>query len=56
VQDSSVEFVVMLEGSRVLGVERLEESLVGRNSVIQKDRGLHKALKVHIGDDSEVAL
>lgn len=54
--DTSVEFSVMLEGSRVEGIERLEESLVGRNSVIRRDDGYHKALRLHVGDDSEVKI
>ncbi len=56
VENTSVEFSVMLDGSKVIGIERLEESLVGKKSVICKDDVPHKALRLHIGDDSEVRL
>lgn len=56
IQGTSVEFSVILDGSQVSGIERLEESLVGKNSMIRKDSSPHKALRLHIGDDSEVRL
>jgi glucose-1-phosphate thymidylyltransferase len=56
VEDTSLEFCVILDGSHIIGIERLEESLVGKKSVITKDDGPHRALRVHIGDDSEVKL
>jgi glucose-1-phosphate thymidylyltransferase len=56
IEDTSVEFSVILDGSEVRGVERLEESLVGKKSRIRKDESPHKALRLHIGDDSEVSL
>ncbi|MEQ9620304.1 MAG: glucose-1-phosphate thymidylyltransferase [Deltaproteobacteria bacterium] len=56
IQKTSVEFSVILDGSEVSGIERLEESLIGKNSTIHKDLSPHKALRLHIGDDSEVGL
>ena len=56
VEDTSLEFCVILDGSQIIGIERLEESLVGKKSVITKGDGPHRALRVHIGDDSEVKL
>ena len=49
---SSIEYCVVLENAFIKGVERLEESLIGRNTrIIDQKR---KALKVHVGDYSEV--
>jgi glucose-1-phosphate thymidylyltransferase len=49
---SSIEYCVILENAFIKGVERLEESLVGRNTKIINQN--QKALKVHVGDYSEV--
>lgn len=53
IADSSIEYCVILENSLIKGIERLEESLIGRNTKIIKNRK-HKALKLHVGDYSEV--
>lgn len=54
--DSNVEHCVLMEGVRIEGVERLEDSLVGKNSkVIQSGRKGH-SLQLHVGDFSEVVL
>jgi glucose-1-phosphate thymidylyltransferase len=50
---SSIEYCVVLENAFIKGVERLEESLVGRNAKIIKSQN-QKALRVHVGDYSEV--
>jgi hypothetical protein len=34
----------------------LEDSLVGKNSVVVKEVGAHQAYRLMIGDDSEVSL
>ena len=49
---SSIEYCVVLEGALIKGVERLEESLIGRNTKIMNQN--QKTLKVHVGDYSEV--
>ena len=53
--DSSVEYCVILENALVKGVKLLEESLIGRNTKIQKNQK-HKTLKLNIGDYSEVEI
>jgi len=53
--DSSVEYSVILENALIKGVERLEESLIGRNAKILKNQK-HKTLKLNIGDHSEVEI
>jgi glucose-1-phosphate thymidylyltransferase len=53
--DSTVEYCVILEKALIKGVERLEESLVGKNAKILKNPK-HKTLKLNIGDYSEVEI
>jgi glucose-1-phosphate thymidylyltransferase len=53
--DSSVEYCVILEKALIKGVERLEESLIGRNAKILKNQK-HKTLKLNVGDYSEVEI
>jgi hypothetical protein len=40
-----------MNGSEVLNIERVEESLIGRRVKIFRNRG-HKALRLMVGDDS----
>jgi glucose-1-phosphate thymidylyltransferase len=51
---SSVEHSVIMDGSELKEIERLEESLIGRNVRIFRNKHMHKALRVMIGDDSVV--
>jgi len=53
--DSTVEYCVILENALIRGVERLEESLIGRNAKILKNQK-RKTLKLNIGDYSEVEI
>jgi glucose-1-phosphate thymidylyltransferase len=53
--DSSIEYCVILGNALIKGVERLEESLIGRNAVVIKNHE-HRALKLHVGDYSEVEI
>jgi glucose-1-phosphate thymidylyltransferase len=54
--DSSVEYCVILEGASIIGVERLEESLVGRYAKVTKGGVNRKVVKLNVGDYSEVML
>ena len=51
---SSVEHSVIMDGSEIRDIERLEESLIGRNVKIFRNNTVHKALRLMIGDDSVV--
>ena len=51
--NSSVEHSVILNGSEVVDVERMEESLIGRRVRICRNHR-HKALRLMLGDDSTV--
>ena len=46
----------MLEGSEVNGVERLEDSLIGKHSRVSQNAQNRRTLRAHLGDYSEVVL
>jgi glucose-1-phosphate thymidylyltransferase len=50
---STVEASVIMENTTIQGIERLEESLIGRNSSIRQN-GKTRSVKVHIGDYSDI--
>jgi len=56
VVNSSAEYCVVLEGASIVGIERLEESLVGKHAKVTKHEGNRKILKLNIGDYSELEL
>ena len=53
---SVLEHCLFLENVTVKGVDRLEDSLLGKNSLVIKETGAHQAYRLMIGDDSEVLL
>jgi glucose-1-phosphate thymidylyltransferase len=53
IAESTVEYCVIMEDALIKGIERLEESLVGRNAKILNNHG-YKMMKLHVGDYSEV--
>lgn len=54
--DSSIEYSVILSGSLIKGIERLEESLIGRYAKIHRESGNRRVLRLNISDYSEVKL
>ncbi len=55
IADSSIEYSVILEHAQITGVDRLEESLIGKNAKVIKNNR-NGCLKLHIGDYSEVEI
>jgi len=53
--NSSIEYSVILEGAQIIDVERLEESLIGRNAKVTKNRE-RRFIRLNLGDYSEVVL
>ncbi len=53
---STLEHCVILDGVRLEGIGRLEDSVVGRNAVVRQGEGNHTALRLLVGDDAEVLL
>lgn len=56
VEGAALEHSVILDGARIAGVERLEDSVVGRNAVVSKGIENSRALRLMVGDDVEVLL
>lgn len=53
IERSVIEHSVLLEGSQIKGVDRLEDSLIGKNACIAR-YGRRQAYRLLIGDDSVV--
>lgn len=53
ISNSAIEYCVILENAVIENIDRLEESLIGKNAKVSKNHG-HRAIKLHIGDFSEV--
>jgi len=53
--DSSIEYSVILENAQITGVDRLEESLIGKNSKVTRNHR-NQCLKLNVGDYSEVEI
>ncbi len=56
VRGSVLQHSVLLEGAVVEGVQRLEDSVVGKNAVVRRAHGNHRAVRLLVGDDAEVVL
>lgn len=56
VEHASIQHAVLLDGSRVTNVERLEDSVLGRNAAVIQDSKRHRALRLMLGEDSEVMI
>lgn len=55
ITSSVLQHAVLLEACRISGVDRIEDSLLGRNVVITSN-GAKGVLRMHLGDDSEVEI
>ncbi len=56
VRRSALEHCVILDSVLVEGVERLEDSVLGRNAIVRGSIGNHRTLRLVIGDDAEVTM
>lgn len=52
----ALEHSVILDGAKLMNIERLEDSVVGRNAVVAGGEQNSKALRLMIGDDAEVRI
>jgi glucose-1-phosphate thymidylyltransferase len=53
--DSSLEYSVILENAQINGIDRMEESLIGKNAKVTRNHR-NGCLKLHVGDYSEVEM
>ncbi|RLG08531.1 MAG: glucose-1-phosphate thymidylyltransferase [Thaumarchaeota archaeon] len=56
IKDTALEHSVILENTKITAIERLEDSVIGRNAVISKSKRNNRALSLMVGDDAEVLL
>lgn len=56
IKKSSIEHSVVMNGSEIKHIERMEESIIGRKVRIIRNNIKHKALRVMLGDDSVVEI
>ncbi len=56
IKNSALEHCVALDGVRIEGIEGMEDSVLGCNAVVRRLSGNHRALRLLIGEDTEVLL
>ncbi len=56
VDHSEVEHSVIMEGSKVLGIPRLEDSLIGRDVIVQRTEMKPRATRLMVGDHCQIDL
>ncbi|MBN2385193.1 glucose-1-phosphate thymidylyltransferase [bacterium] len=54
--NSSIEHVVLLEHCEINGIDRLEDSILGRNAVVRKNHSKRGTISLIISDDSVIEL
>ena len=52
--NSEIEHSVVMEGSRVLDIPRLEDSLIGREAVVRRTQLRPRALRLMVGDHCQI--
>jgi glucose-1-phosphate thymidylyltransferase len=56
ISQAVVEHCVVMENCRISNIERLEDSVLGKNVEVTTNHGPHRALRLLLGDDSKVEL
>ncbi|MGH7807083.1 MAG: glucose-1-phosphate thymidylyltransferase [Thermodesulfobacteriota bacterium] len=56
IKNSALEHCVLLDGVKLEGVERMQDSVLGRNAQVRSIPENHRTLRLLIGDDTEVLL
>jgi len=56
IEGSSVEHSVILENCRICGLERLADSIIGRNAEIVRQENSFRAVRLFVGDDAKIEL
>ena len=54
VDGSEVEHSVVMDGSSIVGIARLEDSLIGSHATVQRSRQKPRALRLMIGDHCQI--
>lgn len=56
IRNAAIEHSVILDGTRIMDIERIEDSVIGRNARVSHEKRCSHALRLMIGDDAEVNL
>ncbi len=56
VTGSALQHCVVLDRARIEGIDRLEDSVIGRGTVVRRQEDGHRAYRLMLGDDAEVLL
>jgi glucose-1-phosphate thymidylyltransferase len=56
IEHSSIEYSVVLENSSIIDIERIADSIIGRGSAIKKKSTNYSAVKIFVGDDTNLEL
>lgn len=56
IKNAVLEHSVVLDEAKVTDIERLEDSVIGRNAFVDRSRQNSRALRLMVGDDAEVLL
>jgi len=56
IRNSVLEHCVVLDNVQLEGIDRLEDTILGSNAIVCRVVGNHHALRLMIGDNSEVLL
>ena len=54
VEGSEIEHSVVMDGSSIIGIARLEDSLIGSNATVTRSRQKPRALRLMVGDHCQV--
>ena len=56
ITDAEIEHSVVLERCQITGVPRLQDSLLGRDTVVTRSMGIPNATRLLLGDHSHVEI
>ena len=56
IQETTLSNCVILDNAQIIGINGIEDSIVGRSSVIKSQSDDTKSVKLMVGDDNEVLL
>jgi glucose-1-phosphate thymidylyltransferase len=56
IEDSEIEYSIVLRGASIRGVRRIEASLIGRNAEVSPAPSAHKVHRLVLGDHSKVQI
>lgn len=54
IENSSVEHSIILENCHICGLERLAESVIGRNTEVARQENTFKIIRLFVGDDAKI--